>query len=285
MRRNNMRRYIGSLVLALVLGACSPRVQPALVAEPASPLPPTAFSTSQPTVAPTSAPTASPAIATPTAHRLDAKPTVEPQTPTSARGEVIWHGVRFQYDPQRFRFVETARGDSQAHAAADLVETPNPCQDSIGTDCTPGDVALRLYSRDGQDFWTWLAQQQISWSYSPQGYFVDLVLAGSPAAAWSGDGIFFGSHIGYALPIGEDVLMITGVGLDWFVSGLQLEHPPARTLAAGQIAVTTPGRTWDLWSETAGGTRVIERTQLYGGDVVNIVATEAAGVQVATSRG
>jgi hypothetical protein len=144
---------------------------------------------------------------------------------------------------------------------------------------------LRLYSRDGRDFWTWLAQQQMVFSYSPQGDFVDLVLAGHPAVAWSGDGIFFGSRNLYAVPIGEDVLIVGGVGLEWFVNGLQLEHPGAATLAPGQIAMTTPGRTWDLWSEPVGGTRVVERPQLYGGAFVTILATEAQAVQVQTSEG
>ena len=280
-----MRRYIGSLILALMLGACSPTAQPALVTERAPPPPPTAFATLLPTVVPTSAPLASPAIAAPTPHALENQPVAGSQTPAAAQQEVTWNGVRFQYDPQRFRFAETTPGDAQARVAADLLETPNPCLNTTFADCVPGDVRLRLYSRDGRDFWTWLAQQQVMVSYSPQGDFVDLVLAGRPAVAWPGDGIFFGSHTMYALPVGEDVLLINGVGLECFMSTLRLEHPAADSLAIGQIAMTTPGRAWDLWTDAVGGARVAERPRLYGGDLVTVLATEARAVQVRTSEG
>jgi hypothetical protein len=198
---------------------------------------------------------------------------------------MTWHGVRFQYDRGHFRFDETAPGDSRARAAAVLVETPNPCLDPSFADCVPGDVRLTLYSRDGQDFWAWLVQQQTMLSYSPQGDFVDLVLAGRPAVAWPGDGIFFGSYNVYAMPIGEDALLISGVGLEWFVSGLQLEHPAADALAVGQIAMTRPGRVRDLWSAAVGGARLDERPQLYAGALVTILAIEDQAVQVQTSEG
>jgi hypothetical protein len=245
------------------------------VAERVSPPPPTALGTPQPTLAPTSAPTAAPTD----------QPTASPPAPAAARAEVSWHGIRFQYDPQRFRFAETAPGDSQARAAADLIETPNPCANEIGTDCAPGDVRLRLYSRDGRDFWAWLAQQQVMSSYSPQGDFVDLVLAGRPAVAWPGDGIFFGSYNVYAVPVDGDVLLISGVGLEWFMSGLQLEQPTTDALIVGQIAMIKPGRAQDLWSAATGGTRLDERPQLYEGALVTILAAEAQAVQVQTSEG
>jgi hypothetical protein len=285
-----MRYIVSWLILALLLGACSPGGTISPVVEQAAPPSPTVHidvgeqvsATAQPTVAPTSAP---PATAVPTQHAQDDKPTAESQAPAATRKEVVWHSIQFQYDPQRFRFAETAPNDGQVYAAASLVETPNPCLNEIGTDCTPGDVHLRLYSRDGLDFWAWRAQQQIMTSYSPQGDFVDLVIAGRPAVAWPGDGIFFGSYGVYAVSIGEDVLLISGVGLEWFLNGLQLEQPTAETLAVGQIAMTTPDRAWDLWSDAVGGARIDERPRLYGGALVNILATETQAVQVRTSEG
>ncbi|HET9223179.1 MAG TPA: SH3 domain-containing protein, partial [Roseiflexaceae bacterium] len=183
------------------------------------------------------------------------------------------------------RFDETTPGDSRARAAAALVETPNPCLDPSFADCAPGDVRLTLYSRDGQDFWAWLVQQQAMLSYSPQGDFVDLVLAGRPAVAWPGDGIFFGSYNVYAMPVGDDALLISGAELDQFVSGLQLQDTSTDSLAVGQVAMTKPGSAWDFWSATAGGTRLDERPQLYEGAFVTILATEDQAVQVRTSEG
>jgi hypothetical protein len=285
-----MRYIVSGLILALLLGACSPGGTISPVVEQAAPASPTVHiaigeqvsPTSQPAVAPTSVP---PATAVPTPRAPDDKPTAEPQAPAATRKEVVWNGLRFQYDPQRFRFAETALNDGQAYAAVSLIETPNPCLNQIGTDCTPGDVQLRLYSRDGLDFWAWLAQQQIMTSYSPQGDFVDLVIAGRPAVAWPGDGIFFGSYGVYAVSIGEDVLLINGVDLEWFLNGLQLEHPTAEILVVGQIAMTTPDRSWDLWSDAVGGARIDERPRLYGGALVTILATEAQAVQVRTAEG
>jgi Bacterial SH3 domain len=210
----------------------------------------------------------------------------EQASPPVGSKEVVWHGVRFRDDPQRFHFSETAPHDAQERAAASLIETPDPClQFPNGADCFPNDVWLGLYSRDGLDFWAWLRQQKIVGASAPEGDFVDTMIGGRPAVAWPGDGIFAGDYLWYAVPLGEDVLLISGVGLVRFAPTIQFEHPGTAPLAAGYLLMTVPGRVWDLWSEPLGGVRVVERPQLYGGSLVTILGTDPQAVQVRTSEG
>jgi SH3-like domain-containing protein len=49
--------------------------------------------------------------------------------------------------------------------------------------------------------------------------------------------------------------------------------------------MTKPGRAWDLWNANAGGTRVVERPQLYEGAFVTIMAIQDQAVQIRTSEG
>jgi SH3-like domain-containing protein len=195
---------------------------------------------------------------------------------------VVWHGLRFQYDSNRYHFAETAAytTDPRPQATASLSYTTD-CPPNIA-DCAIAAAFLALYSRDGRDFWTWLAQQTIVSSADPVAGFSDDVVAGQPAAFWRSTGLE-GSTI--VVSVGEDVLIIVGVESDAVTQMIQMEPPNAIPLTAGQIATTTPDRTWELWSDATGGARVVERPQLYGGAFVSILAVEPQAVQVRTPEG
>ncbi|MDQ5852248.1 MAG: SH3 domain-containing protein, partial [Chloroflexota bacterium] len=89
----------------------------------------------------------------------------------------------------------------------------------------------------------------------------------------------------YMVPVGADILVIDGSLSDDLAARLQFARPAPAQLAVGQVAMTKPSRTWDLWSQATGGTRVYERPKLYGGTLLAILAIRPAAVWVRTSDG
>jgi hypothetical protein len=285
-----MDRPLIMLVLVAVLVACEAPAQP-----PPAALAPTvpAATTRMPvtpylTAAPPSAPSSTPTLSTPaqpttgtasTAYPLPSDATALPVVLQTA----IWHGIRLQYDANRYHFSETVpyAADPRPRATAILSYTVNPCPPNTA-DCPSFAASLALYSRDGRDFWSWLAQQTKESSYSLAGDFTDDAIAGQPAAFWPSPGLG-GTTI--AVSIGEDALVILGVESDVVASMIQMEQPNALPLAAGQIAMTTLERRWALWSDATGGVRVEERPLLYGGAFVSILDIEPQAVQLRTPEG
>jgi hypothetical protein len=279
-----MRHLILLLVLASTLAACgAPTVQvPTVISAPSLPQTSrpalTAAATSVP--APTAVPTAAATTAPVSTIAAEPRPGESTALPAVLQ-EVLWQGLRIQYDSHLYTFSDSVAevGEPQPLAAATLNFITDPCGPN-GADCPTFAAFLRLYPRDGLDLWAWLEQQKIRYGYGTDFDFVEAIVAGQPAAMRPTHGL---GGPTYALVVGEHILLI---GDD---SGAlmtrQLEVLNEVRLAPGQLATTTPDRTWGLWADAAGGELVAERPLLYAGAFLAILAIEPQAVQVRTPEG
>ena len=196
---------------------------------------------------------------------------------------VVWQGIAISYNPAGYVFSETRPGN--ARAAARLDERADPCQDANVADCGRGYVRLRLYPTGGVDVRTWVAHNAALVGAGFARNFTDTIIGGRQAAMYIVPADLAPS-VAYAVPVGSEVLVIEAVPAEQrLVTLLQFTQPRSEQLAVGQVAMTRPARTWDLWTQAVGGVRVFERPKLYGGSLLTILAIGARAVQVRTSEG
>ena len=195
--------------------------------------------------------------------------------------ELAWHGVRIRYDPRVHRFASIDLPDGRARAAARLGESEDICPYE-GADCFPAEARFYLYPAGGLDVHTWAMRNTPALAKISG----DTVVSGRHAlrSFTLTDGVGHNS-LSYVIPLGVDMLVIHTGGIEDIASRLQFTQPFRTQLAAGQAAMTKPGRALDLWTRAAGGARVYERPLLYGGTPLTILGLRSHAVQVRTSEG
>ncbi len=198
-----------------------------------------------------------PAPATTTAPAAGSPAAEQPATLPADLNQITWHGLRFRYDPQQYVFAqdrlhELPPDQLQPHESARLMQIPNQCRhDFPGSDCFPSEVRLALYPGAGLEPRAWVAATFTTpYRWPTAELIVDTVVAGRAALAWAGDGIR-ASETTYVVPLGNDMLVVDG-DLQ-AIHDLGFEVPGSTGITTGSFAMTTPQRTWELWTAAEAG--------------------------------
>lgn len=192
--------------------------------------------------------------------------------------QVVWEGTTISYDPRRFVFTPGRPDDLRARTKAVVSETPNPCP-TRDANCSPSSARFQLFPGSGMDVRSWVARNLASLANR----FTDTIIADRQAVEYVENAGAAVARVTYVVPVGAEMLVVDGTLSREIVPRLQFSRAVSSMLNVGQPAITSPGRTWDLWTEPVGGTRVFERPHLYGGSLLTIIGMMPKAVMVRTS--
>lgn len=192
--------------------------------------------------------------------------------------QVTWEGVITSFDPRSYIFAPSKPDDPRARTQATVTASPHPCT-ARAANCSPVAARFQLFPSSGMDVRAWVARNYASLANR----YTDIIIADRQAVEYIENASIASARVTFVVPVGTEMLVVDGPLSRELAPHLQFSRSASTTLAVGQPAITSPGRTWDLWTDVAGGTRAFERPRLYGGTLLTIIAMTPRAVMVRTS--